>query len=66
MKTNNTKSCLRSASALDTSINVEEEVRAIHRAGREIAKSQESARAFLHKAGIVTAKGNLSKKYRDE
>ena len=44
---------------------VDRQVAAIHRVGKEIAKTKESARAFLIRTGMLTKSGKqLSKRYR--
>ncbi len=40
------------------------EVDAIKRAGSEISKSAETARAFLRKHGFITKDNKLTKRYR--
>jgi len=45
-------------------LELEEERRRIRKFGNEVARTKESARAFLVRAGIVTPKGNLRKSYR--
>jgi hypothetical protein len=50
--------CPRSKSEVDR------EVAAIRRAGMEIAKTKESARAFLIRTGLLTKGGKLTKRYR--
>ena len=46
-----------------TAEEVEKEVRAIRKAGREIRKTPETARAFLRKHGFITKDNKLTKKY---
>ena len=43
---------------------IEKEIREIKAAGREIRKSQKSARAFLLKHGFITKDNKVGKKYR--
>ena len=44
---------------------VDREVAAIHRVGKKIARTKESARAFLISTGLLTKDGKrLSKRYR--
>jgi hypothetical protein len=44
--------------------DVREELEALDRAYKKISKNKASAIAFLHKAGILTKTGKLTKKYR--
>jgi hypothetical protein len=46
-----------------TAKEVQKEVRAIKKAGREICKTPESAREFLHKHGFITKDNKLTKTY---
>jgi len=43
---------------------VEKEIRIMKAAGREIAKTPESAREFLYKHGFITKGNKLTKRYR--
>ena len=47
-----------------TKAEVDDYVAAIRRAGKKIARTRDSARAFLLKHGYITKSGKLTKRYR--
>jgi hypothetical protein len=47
-----------------TALEVQNEIRAIKKAGNEINKSTRSARAFLRKNGFITKRNKVTKQYR--
>lgn len=64
MKTANAKVIAQPLGKSSLQQKVDAEVAAIGEAFKKINRNQETARAFLVKAGIITAKGNLTKRYR--
>lgn len=66
MKKKNRKVLATAAPRITPQLELEQELKAIERAGKRISRSRESALAFLQKAGIADGRGRLAKRYRSK